>query len=177
MAKPSTLRPVLVLVAICAVSGVLLGAVHQQTQPIIEAAEVREAEQTYAALLPGVSTFESLDVTAPGCIAAMRAHGKDGDTMGYVIVASQKGYGGDVPLAVAFDGNGVVMNVATMPNDETPGLGSKASDESYLSQYVGLEARPASAESIDLISGATITSTAVLEAFNHAVEGYQEVCA
>ncbi|MBQ6491453.1 MAG: FMN-binding protein [Atopobiaceae bacterium] len=96
--------------------------------------------------------------------------------MGYVIVAQSKGYGGQVPIAVAFDTSGNVTSITTMPNEETPGLGSRIAEESYIGQYVGLAASPISADDIDLISGATISSKAALSAFNIAVEAYEEVC-
>ena len=62
-----------------------------------------------------------------------------------------------------------------MSNDETPGLGTKIANDSYIGQYVGLAAAPVTADDIDLISGATISSKAALAAFNIAVEAYEEV--
>ena len=56
-----SLRPVFVLVAICCVSGALLGGVHMMTAPIIAAAEEQRAQETYAALVPEASSFEELD--------------------------------------------------------------------------------------------------------------------
>ena len=171
-----SLRPVLVLVTICAVAGVLLGFVHQMTAPVIEAAEVRRAEETYAELVPEAATFEDVPCDVEGCTAALRAADASGVTLGYVVVAEARGYGGAVPLAVAFDGTGTVTSVAVMPNDETPGLGSRISESSYISQYVGLSAQAQDDTTVDLISGATISSRAALNAFNRAVEAYEEVC-
>lgn len=170
-----TLRPVVVLVAICAIAGTLLGAVHQLTAPVIAAAEERRAQETYAALMPSASSFEAVPCEAEGCVAALYARDEAGERLGIVVVAEAKGYGGNVPLAVAFDESGSVVNVTVMPNDETPGLGSKISNESYIGQYVGLAADPTSDTEIDLISGATISSRAALTAFNRAVEVYKEV--
>ena len=90
-------------------------------------------------------------------------------------MAQSKGYGGQVPIAVAFDADGTVTNITAMSNSETPGLGSRIADESYIGQYVGLSAEPIEASDIDLISGATISSKAALAAFNVAVQAYEEV--
>lgn len=91
------------------------------------------------------------------------------------MVAQSKGYGGQVPIAVAFDMEGTVMSITTMPNSETPGLGSRIAEEFYIGQYVGKPAAPLAVEDIDVISGATISSKAALSAFNIAVQVYEEV--
>ena len=100
--RRQSLRPVIVLVAICVVAGVLLGGVHRLTAPVIAAAEERRAEETYAALVPEADSFEEVPCEAQGCVAALRALDATGERLGVVIVAEAKGYGGDVPLAVAF---------------------------------------------------------------------------
>ena len=177
--KPSvfeTVRPVIVLVAICAVAGALLGIVHDVTQPIADAIAEQRAQETYAALVPEAASFEAVDCSVEGCTAALRALDASGNPIGVVIVAQSKGYGGQVPIAVAFDLEGTVTNITAMANEETPGLGSRIAEESYIGQYVGLAAAPITADDIDLISGATISSKAALSAFNIAVEAYEEVC-
>ena len=177
-AKPSTLelvRPVIVLVAICVVAGILLGVVHYVTQPIADAIAEQRAQETYAALVPEAASFEELDCSVEGCTAALAATDASGATIGYVIVAQSKGYGGQVPIAVAFDTEGTVTNITAMPNGETPGLGTRIAEESYIGQYVGFSAQPIEASDIDLISGATISSKAALAAFNVAVQAFEEV--
>lgn len=177
--KPSafeTVRPVIVLVAICAVAGALLGVVHDVTQPIADAIAEERAQETYATLVPDAASFEELECDVEGCTAALAATDASGGTIGYVIVAQSKGYGGQVPIAVAFTPDGTVKAITVMSNDETPGLGTKVADDSYIGQYVGLTAGPLDAGDIDLISGATISSKAVLAAYGVAVEAYEEVC-
>jgi electron transport complex protein RnfG len=176
--KPSTLatiKPVIVLVAICVVAGVLLGAVHYVTQPIADAIAEERAQATYAALVPEAASFESLDCTVEGCTAALAAQDASGNAIGYVIVAQSKGYGGQVPIAVAFDLDGNVTSITAMANGETPGLGTRVSEDEHIKQYVGLPPKLVAEEEINFISGATISSRAVHEAFNYAVQAYEEV--
>ena len=177
--KPSssleTLRPVVVLVTICVIAGVLLGVVHGMTAPVAEANAAKKAQEIYAQLVPDASEFVDVDVDVEGCTAALEAQDGSGQTIAYVIVAQSKGYGGQVPIAVAFDLDGTVMSITAMSNEETPGLGTRVADESYIGQYVGRPAEPTDASSVDLISGATISSKAALSAFNSAVEAYEEV--
>ena len=173
--QPLSFMPVVVLVTICVVAGILLGIVHQVTAPLAAAQVEAKAQATYAALVPEAASFEELETSVEGCTAALRAVDGSGNAVGYVIVAQSKGYGGQVPIAVAFDADGTVTNITAMSNSETPGLGSRIADESYIGQYVGLSAEPIEASDIDLISGATISSKAALAAFNVAVQAYEEV--
>ena len=170
-----TVRPVVVLVVICMVAGALLGAVHEMTAPIAAANAEQKAQETYAALVPEAKEFVPVDCTVEGCTAALEARDAAGDVMAYVIVAQSKGYGGQVPIAVAFGRKGTVKSITAMANDETPGLGTKIANESYIGQYVGRDAEPTEAAEVDLISGATISSKAALAAFNIAVEAFEEV--
>lgn len=170
-----TVLPVVVLVAICMVAGLLLGMVHALTSPIAEANAEQKAQETYASLVPEAASFEPVACEVEGCTAALEAKDATGAVIAHVIVAQSKGYGGQVPIAVAFGPDGTVLSITTMANEETPGLGTKVSGESYIGQYVGLPASPTTASDIDLISGATISSKAVLAAYNIAVEAYEEV--
>lgn len=102
----------------------------------------------------------------------------DGQDAGYVVTCTGKGYGGAVKLALGIDGEGVVKGIQIMDcSNETPGLGQNSSNEEWNKQYVGMASSldvsvvkdgSGSAESgtINSISGATITSSAVTRAVN-----------
>ena len=176
--KPSlfqTVKPVLVLVAICVVAGTLLGLVHNVSEPVALARAEQMAQQTYAQLIPEASTFEEVPCDVEGCTGVLRALDAQGNQVGAIVVAESKGYGGEVELIVGFDDAGTVRNVVALADEETPGLGTKIEDESYIGQYVGKPAETLDAGSVDLISGATISSKAALAAFNTAVQAYSEV--
>lgn len=173
--QPLSFMPVVVLVTICVVAGILLGLVHQVTAPLAAAQVEAKAQATYAALVPEAASFEELETSVEGCTAALRAVDGSGNAVGYVIVAQSKGYGGQVPIAVAFSPDGEVTSITAMSNSETPGLGSRIAEESYIGQYVGKPATALDASEVDLISGATISSKAALSAFNIATTVFEEV--
>ena len=179
MANKSTgaagaVMPVVVLTLICVVAGTLLAFVHDMTAPIIAEAEAARAEETYRSLVTDADTFEDVACSVEGCTATLAAK-RGSDTVAYVIVAQAKGYGGQVPLAIAFSPEGSVISLTAMSNEETPGLGTNALTPDYLSQYVGRSAEKVEKSDVDLVSGATITSTAVVNAYNVAVEAFEEV--
>ena len=92
------LRPAVTLMVICLLVGAALAAVNAATAPVIAANESASLNATYAAVLPEADGFEPLDCSIEGVTAVLRA--KNG--VGYVITAQSRGYGGQVPAAVAF---------------------------------------------------------------------------
>jgi len=76
--------------------------------------------------------------------------------------ASYKGFGGPVSVRLTLDGLAIkAMEVGGASFAETPGLGAKATEPEFTNQFVG-KTLPVTADDIDAISGATITTNAVL---------------
>ena len=157
-----TLKPIFVLTGICLIVAVLLAATNGITAPIIAA----NAEAT-AQLLPEADNFEVVPVEAEGVTEAARAE----NGAGWVITAQAQGYGGMVPVMVAFGEDGTIRAVQFLANDETPGLGQKVRNEDFSSQFAGKTAE--NAYQIDTISGATISSNAAIVAVEHACAAYE----
>lgn len=165
----SVLKPAVVLVVICAIVGFLLGTVNNLTLPTIMANREARAWATYSSLIPEASDFVALECDVPGVTACMEA----ADDRGFAITAQAKGYSSQVPMAVAFDDEGVITNVIGMDNTETPGLGTKVKDAAFTDQFIGRAAEPMTLDDIDAITGATISSKAALAALNEAIEAYR----
>ena len=97
-----------------------------------------------------------------------------GQLAGYVITTEAKGYGGTIEVMTGITADGSVSGVVLLSQNETPGLGANATKESFTGQYQ--QAVPESGADdgqIQAMTGATITSQAVTDAVNLAVEKYQ----
>ena len=80
--------------------------------------------------------------------------------------ATEQGFGGDVTVNVTLDGNKVQELTIDTPN-ETEGLGKRASEEAFTSQFIGKSGPFTFGEDgIEALSGATVTSKAALKAIN-----------
>ncbi len=164
-------KPVAVLLTICLLAGVVLAGVNAMTADAIAANEAAEATAAYYEALPTAEGFEELDCDIDGVTAVLRAT----NGVGYVVTAEAKGYGGQVPAAVAISPEGVILNVVMMENDETAGLGQKVRESAFSDQFAGMAAEAFTIDDIDAISGATISSRAAVSAINLAIEAYQQV--
>ncbi len=94
----------------------------------------------------------------------------DGNPVGYSVEAKAGGFGGDVEVMVGYNLLGEVIGVNVIAHSETPGLGAKAAEDTFLKQYAGQTGKVTLGEGVDAISGATISSNAVTEAVNAATE-------
>lgn len=100
----------------------------------------------------------------------------DGKDAGYVVTCSGKGYGGNIQIALGIDEKGAIKGIKIMDcTNETPGLGQNSSNEDWNKQYLGAttdqslsvvkdDSGDVKNNTINAISGATITSSAVTRA-------------
>lgn len=132
------------------------------------------SDEACKAVLPDATTFEAVESATSGVQAAVKA-----DT-GWVIQASAKGFGGQVPVIVGLDADGAIVGVSFPKNSETDGFGAKLYQEgneeaaALAASLVGKSGEVAIGD-VDAISGATISSKAVVEAVNTALSCYNEV--
>ena len=85
------------------------------------------------------------------------------ETDANTVSASAKGFGGDVTVTFTLDENGIITAVDIQAPGETPGFGKKAEEEAFKAQFIG---QTLPIESVDAITGATITTNAVITAIN-----------
>ena len=167
------IRPFVVLVVICLIVAALLGAANQVTAPIIEENDRIKAENTRMAALEGATGFSEVNVDCEklGIIGAYR----ENSGKGYVISASYKGYGGGaVIVTVGLDNEGNVVGLLADVSTQTVGVGSKAGLSTYRERFLGLFGNNAAA-SVDVISGATLSSNAVKTGVNAALAAFPTV--
>ena len=114
-----------------------------------------------------------------------KALDKKGNGIGFAFVAVGAGFGDKIELVIAVDANcGKFLGFQVLLANETPGFGDKIKNDSFRSQFRGAPAGELSlikigdAGKIDneivAISGATVTSTAVMNIFNKSVISVKE---
>ncbi len=195
----SIIKDALILFAITLVAGLGLGVVHEITLEPIAAANAATLAAAYQTVFPDAEEFIDLpgfeeesvaatmveygyaDQTIESCVQAVDG---SGNLLGYVISATDpSSYGGDVTLSVGVQLDGTVNGYSITDINDTAGLGMKAKETSFSSQYankkvdmfVVTKTGATSEDEIDAISGATITSNAVTRAVNASLAYYRYV--
>ncbi|MBQ9943336.1 MAG: FMN-binding protein [Clostridia bacterium] len=113
--------------------------------------------------------YDKFKAAAPASAPAASAPAQDVPATGNVFSASSKGYGGPVQVTASFDAEGKITSLSIGGDKfaESEGIGDKALNPAFAQQFIGKQA-PVTIGDIDAISGATVTSEAVVSAVNKA---------
>lgn len=175
----------LILFLITVISGIALGAVHAVTKIPIEKTQYQITQNSYKAVFSSASSFKDLpgfdsdeatakvleggypDDSINNCVQACD---KAGNLLGYVVtVTTHKGYSGDITFSMGVKTDGSMNGYSVTSINETPGLGMKAKEPEFASQFNNkkvdffdvTKTGSTSDDEIDSITGATITSKAI----------------
>lgn len=171
---PQILKPVTVLFCICLVVSALLAVTNYITAPLIAEGEHQRANASRLELLKA-DDFTQVEGSWEGVTEVYQAV-TGGAVSGYVITGTARGYGGDVPVMVAFDTNGTIVGIRISGTSETQGLGAKVEETAFTGQFAGLAAKTLTLNTdVQQVAGATISSTAAITAVNNAVAAYNAV--
>jgi len=83
------------------------------------------------------------------------------------------GYAGPVPVEITFT-DGRIDSIAPLDNNETPGFFKRVTDSSILKEFTGKTAQEALDMDVDAVTGATYSSTALIENIRRGVAFYAE---
>lgn len=167
------LRLTLTLFLITTIVAGLLGLVNYVTADTIAEQIAQKAENAMRQVLEADS-YEPLDVPEDSAVtAAYRA----GDR-GYVVRGAPNGFGGAIDMMVGVDVSGAVTGVAIVSQSETASLGANCTREDFRAQFTGKTGTLSVSKDggeIEALTGATVSSRAVTEGVNTALEFVQEV--
>lgn len=107
------------------------------------------------------------------------------DTVGIIFRIFPQGYSGKIPVLVGLNNDGSINAVRVAgPAEglkETPGLGTKVSEPEFVHQFVGKKTEAIKLRNeggvIDAVTGATISSRAVISGVRNGIEFYQKYLA
>lgn len=170
----------LVLCVITVTAGLLLATTNELTKDTIASQAEQTAQRARMSVLPGAEALDEQTLSDGSALDALYVGRAGNQTVGYVAQLTIKGFGGQIELIVGADADGSVtgVNVGGADFKETAGLGAKAKDAAFTSQFIGKSApitakkagETASGDSIDAITAATVTSRAVTSGVNTALD-------
>ncbi len=169
MQKLKFLKPALPLTVISVVIALLLAVVNSVTADKIVANTLIEKEKAIKGIFSQCETFESGNASLFENSVSDAGVVKDasGSIIGYYADVAPIGFKGEISLIVGTDTECKVVSVSLLSASETPGVGTKATDNSYLSRFSGLALD--GVPEVDTITGATISSRAVKNGIASAV--------
>jgi electron transport complex protein RnfD len=170
------IRIIATMAVVSCLAGGLLAFFYNLMQPRIIAQQEKEMADSYLVIFPEADRFSMLDLgeNLPAKVErVIQAYDADDNPIGIVYVSVADGFGGDISLVTGVDlRSSTITAVQVLKHTETAGLGSKIQDAAFIDQFKGKAlADPFIANSdIDAISGATISSTAVINGVRNQVQ-------
>ena len=184
------IKAVLTLTIITLTAGILLGYVYEVTKQPIAAKTLETKLNSYKTVFPDAAGFaESDKVDYAAAAAVLNDNGYDKESvdeclaavdagnsvLGYVMtVTTSEGYGGDITVSMGVRNDGTLNGIEILSISETAGLGMKADTDDFKGRFSNKKVAQfnytksgATAEyEIDALSGATITTNAMVNAVN-----------
>ncbi len=182
------IKPAAILFVICVAVSAALAGTNLLTADRIAQAAVQKAEESRMVVLPEAEAFQEKEGEDGTHYIGLSKEAPEGVVVGYVFETESKGYGGTVKVMTGINTEGNITGVIVLSHSETPGLGANAEKETFRDQYQqpvanltgGIQVVKFQAPNegeIQAMTGATITSTAVTNAVNLAIEQYQNAYA
>ncbi len=183
-----TIKLGVTLLIITAVAAGILAFTNEITGPVIAGREREEAFGAFLELFPDADDFVEIDAdsleeiqsTNSNVNGVLEAKKSDGATIGYVFQVSAGGYGGPVNTIVGISTDNSIAGIRIGTHDETPNLGDVIEEPRFTDSYAGKTTTerlvavesPSADNEVQTISGATISSFAVLAGVNDANDAY-----
>lgn len=180
--QKNNMKEFLVLPIICIVTAFLVSGTYMVTKDTIENSEKVKMNTMRQQVLSDADSFHEKDYD----IDNMKDSLKDAQVYiadngaGVAIQTTVKGYGGDLTVMTGIDSGGKVAGVKVVSSNATVGLGTKAETDTFTSQFVGVDktfvlGATTGDGTVVAVSGATISSKAMLASVNAAKEIYEQI--
>jgi len=173
------LRVGIILFLITALSALVLATVNSVTAPVIAQNNEKKQAAAMQIVMSDAKEFEQIKnepFDDKYFENVYKAKDESGEVIGYVALVSPNGYGGEISLVVGVNVDLTVSGIDVISHSETAGLGAKCDTDEFKSQFAGktegieVVKNGGPENSIDAISSATITSKAVTQGVNFALE-------
>ncbi len=188
--EPTTTRLVLTLSLAGLLSGLIIVTIFEVTLPTITAYKAQQLRLAVFKVLPGVTSMKRLvysdgkftpsDAELPEEEAVYGGYGADGQLIGYAVPAAGPGFQDTISLLYGLlPDERKVTGMEILESRETPGLGDKIyKDAAFVGSFRSLAIDPeiravkkgtsSAPNELDAITGATISSKAVVRIINQA---------
>ncbi len=178
---------IVTLTVLGALAGIILAFVFNMADPLIQINKEKELKAAIFTVLPEARDYRTMTKELKGEVVTVYV-GLDGNgtPIGVAFKADGNGFQGNVGIMV---GLGLeyakLKGIQVLDQVETPGLGNRILEKWFMDQFKGVEIhpkieyikyrKPEKPNQIQAITGATISSNAVVTNINNAVKKVTEL--
>ena len=158
--------PILALTVVVFLSIAVLSGMDSLTRDTIQYQKELKIQRMLNQLFPEMSAYDFDESTEIYTISS------DGSKVGYAFLGVGVGYGGNIDIVVGLENKTTLRGIAVIAHAETPGLGDKILAPDFTDKFVGLDTGEINLTrdggKVDAITGATISSRAVVDGVRNA---------
>jgi len=174
----NAIKMISVLTIVGLISGAALVLVYSYANPLIEKNKKNEMKKAIFRIFPDGKSYTGEIVDEVDVFRVKNA----GDTfIGYAFLAEGNGYQGVIEMMAGISPDmETVVGLEILDSQETPGLGGEIATDKFTSQFKALKAapeiayvknvKPTGPNEIQAITGATISSRAVVTILNETIK-------
>ena len=153
----------LFLALVAAIAGGALALANSLTAPIVAANALAAEKENLALIFPNEGDDDFEEITVKDSETIEKIFQVKGE--GTVFKMQVTGYKEGTSFMVALDDNAKIIDYLVISNGDTQGIGTKVADDSFRDSLIG---KNAEADTLDIISGATVSSRPVVDGINEA---------
>jgi electron transport complex protein RnfG len=200
--EPGSLRLILTLAIAGFLAGLILVLAFLFTKPVIEFNKQAAIERAVLKVLPKCVSFKTLELKN-GQLSEYKVQEKKSSVkseaplltylgfdslrhpVGFAVLGSEIGFADVINIIIGYDAqNKTIIGYEVLECKETPGLGDKIyKDQGFLKNFIALVTEPEivfakkgekkNANEVEAITGATISSKAVIRLLNKAMQQWK----
>ncbi len=161
-------RNALILMFFCAVMGAAVAVAYGVAAPRIEKQAAEAANAARRALFPQAEDFAPVGLGSDSPLDDCYAVLVGGEVVGYTARATVSGCQDKIEIILGMDTGKKIVGISVGGSSfaETPGLGDKIRESDFTDQFIALSLPARLRENVDGVSGATISSEAVVSGVN-----------
>lgn len=174
---------IIVLTVVCLFSGLSLVYVNQYAEPLIKVNAEKATQEAIFKVLSGAEGVEKIEHSERIIFKGLDNEGK---LIGYAFVAEGSGYQGVIKIMVGIEPElNQLVGIDILESVETPGLGAKITGDDFKGQFKDILVapqidyikgkKPENPNEIQAITGATVSSRAVVNILNTTIREIKEI--
>ncbi|MFH1339499.1 MAG: RnfABCDGE type electron transport complex subunit G [Candidatus Omnitrophota bacterium] len=186
-----SLKMIVVLTLAGLLSGGFLTVVYKKTLPEIEKRRLEALQEAIFVVLPQAVDYKETEIEGENFYQGIDKNGQDA---GIAFLVKGPGFQGEIKMMVGITQDlSKLQNIYILESIETPGLGGKITGDDFQRQFKGLSIKDrielikrgrgrrfeaaAQEATVEAITGATISSRAVVDMINRKIARVKEVLA
>jgi electron transport complex protein RnfG len=186
-----SLKIIVVLTLAGLLSGGFLTLVYQKTAPEIEKRRLEALRKAIFVVLPQAVDYKEVEIQGETFYQGIEKSGRE---TGIAFLVKGPGFQGEIKMMVGITQDlSKIQNIYILESVETPGLGGKITGDDFQRQFKGLSIKDkieiikggrgrrseagSQKASVQAITGATISSRAVVDMINRKIARVKEVLA